>query len=169
MYTQTSPNWVVVSRPGIRSRLCLKLAHPSIFRCPLINQIPLLLFCFIAASVFPSLVPVHTSVSAVAEMFPISCMTTDVERKWERGWILATTADLPVLIPPRVFFFLVTRHFHLNLLFYFLPYSHLSYLSFLPLFFTCVDFWLSNVLSKWIVLTYSSLQICSYNLISAWS
>lgn len=76
--------WVVVHRARIGSRLCLKLARASFFRCPLINQISHLPFYFVASSVFPSLVPVHASVSTVAEMFPISYTTTDAGRKRER-------------------------------------------------------------------------------------
>ena len=103
--SQTGPNRVVVHRPRIRSRLCVKLAHASFFHCPLINQIPHLPFYFIASCVFPSLVPVQASVSTVAEMFPISCTTTDAERKREGGRISAATADLPIFIPTSLFFF----------------------------------------------------------------
>lgn len=83
----------------------VKLALALFFHCPLINQTPLLLFYSTASSVFPSLVPVHASVSAVAEMFPISCMTTDTERNREGGWISAATADLPILFPTSLVFF----------------------------------------------------------------
>lgn len=42
-------------------------------------------------------------------MFPISCTTTEAERKREWGWINAVTADLPIFFPAS-FFFLVAFH-----------------------------------------------------------
>lgn len=83
-----------------RSRLYVKLAHECFLDSLLINQSPLLLFCFTSSSsVSAALVPLHASVSTVAEMFPISCTTTETGRKREGGWINAVTADMPIFFP----------------------------------------------------------------------